>query len=112
MKSLVDAVRIKIYTSENHKLDNKPLYEAVVKKALELQIAGATVIRGVYGYGVHHTIHTAKLLELSDNLPFIIEIVDVQEKVDKIIPFLDMLSGKAVVTFEKISMAGAVGCDS
>ncbi|NLD94483.1 MAG: DUF190 domain-containing protein [Fibrobacter sp.] len=106
MKSLADAVRLKIYTSENHKLDNKPLYEAVVKKALELKIAGATVVRGVYGYGAHHTIHTAKLLELSDNLPLIIEIVDVQEKVDKIVPFLETLAGKAVVTFEKISMVG------
>jgi len=104
MKSSVDAVRIKIYTSENHKLDNKPLYEVVVKKALELQIAGATVIRGVYGYGAHHTIHSAKLLELSDNLPLVIEIVDVQEKVDRIMPFLDTISGKTVVTFEKISM--------
>jgi uncharacterized protein len=104
MKSLVEAVRIKIYTSENHKLDNKPLYEVVVKKALELQIAGATVIRGVYGYGAHHTIHSAKLLELSDNLPLIIEIVDVQEKIDRILPFLDTITGKAVVTFEKISM--------
>jgi PII-like signaling protein len=106
MKSSVDAVRIKIYTSENHKLDNKPLYETVVKKALELQIAGATVVRGVYGYGVHHTIHSAKLLELSDNLPLIIEIVDVQEKLDRIMPLLDTLSGKAVVTFEKISIVG------
>lgn len=104
MKSLVDAVRIKIYTSENHRLDNRPLYEVVVKKALELQIAGATVIRGVYGYGAHHTIHTAKLLELSDNLPLIIEIVDMQENIDKMMSFLDTLSGKAVVTFEKISM--------
>jgi len=104
MKGIVDAVLIRVFTCEAARFDGKPLYEVIVHKAKELNMAGVTVLRGIYGYGVQHKIHSAKLLELSEDLPLIVEIVDTEENINKIIPFLEESVEKGLVTFEGLKM--------
>lgn len=95
-------LRIFIGESDNYK--GKTLYEQIVLKARELNFAGATVIRGIMGYGANSRVHTAKLLELSDDLPIVIEIVDTEENLTKILPFLDEVVQEGLITLEKIKI--------
>ncbi len=95
-------LRIFIGESDNHK--GKALYEQIVYKARELHIAGVTVIRGIMGYGANSKIHSAKILRLSEDLPIIIEIVDDEENIKKLLPFLDENIGNGIVTMEKIKV--------
>jgi hypothetical protein len=95
-------LRIFIGESDSHK--GKALYEQIVYKARELHIAGVTVIRGIMGYGANSKIHTAKILRLSEDLPIIIEIVDDEENIKKLLPFLDENIGNGIVTMEKIKV--------
>jgi uncharacterized protein len=104
MSQLLDAVLIRVYISETTKFEGKPLYELIVQKARELNLAGATVIRGILGFGAHSRIHTAKLLELSEDLPLVVEIVDTEENVNKLMPFLDSTIKEGLITLEKIKM--------
>ena len=89
MKTSADAISLKIFLDEDTILHGKPLYEQIVIKAKELELAGATVVKGIMGYQAHHCIHTAKLLRLSENMPVIIEIVDSEENINKLQPFID-----------------------
>lgn len=84
--------------------EGKPLFEVVVQKARELNLAGATVFRGILGFGEHHKIHTAKLLTLSEDLPVVVEIVDSEENVNKLIPFLDTAMKEGFVTIDNVKM--------
>ena len=81
--------------------EHRPLYEAIVLKARELQLAGATVLRGPMGFGKSSHLHTVKILRLSMDLPMVIEIVDTEEKVNAFLPVLDEMMGGGLVTLEK-----------
>ena len=99
-----DAVLLRIYVGESDRWQYQPLYEAIVLKARELHLAGATVLRGPMGFGAASRIHTAKILRLSMDLPIVIEIVDTDEKVQALLPFLDEMMGGGLVTLEKIKV--------
>jgi hypothetical protein len=93
-------LRVFIGESDNHK--GKPLYEQIVLKARELNLAGATVLRGIMGFGAHSRMHTAKILRLSEDLPVVIELVDTEENLNKLIPFLDEAVLEGLITLEKV----------
>jgi uncharacterized protein len=99
-----DAVLLRIFVGESERADGKPLYEAIVLKARELQMGGATVLRGPMGFGRSSHLHTAKILRLSEDLPMVIEIVDAQEKIDKFLPVLDTMMGSGLITVEKVQV--------
>ena len=96
---------LRIFLGEADRLDGKPLYEFIVAKAREQGLAGATVLRGVEGFGARSRIHTAKILRLSEDLPIVVEIVDVEEKIRAFMPIVDdafQRSGSGgMVTLEK-----------
>ena len=92
---------LRIFIGESDRFEHQPLYEAIVIKARELHLAGATVLRGSMGFGKSSRLHTAKILRLSMDLPIIIEIVDTEEKVNGFLPVLDEMMGGGLVTLEK-----------
>jgi uncharacterized protein len=96
-----DAVLLRIFIGESDRHRRQPLYEAIVLKAREMQMAGATVLRGSMGFGKSSHLHTAKILRLSMDLPIVIEIVDSEEKVDAFLPVLDGIMGGGLVTLER-----------
>jgi hypothetical protein len=104
MKLAEKSMLLRIFIGESDKYKGKPLYEVIVQKARELHLAGATVIRGFLGYGADSRIHKAKLLDLSEDLPIIIEIVDSQEKLDMLLPFLDESVTEGLITLEEIKV--------
>jgi PII-like signaling protein len=99
-----DAVLLRIFIGEAERSDGQPLYEAIVLKARELQMGGATVLRGPMGFGKSSHLHSAKILRLSEDLPMVIEIVDSQEKIDAFIPLLDKMMGSGLITVEKVQV--------
>lgn len=94
------AQRLRVYVGESDKWHGQPLYEAIVLKARELHLAGATVLRGPMGFGAHSRIHTAKILRLSDDLPMVVEIVDSAEKLATFLPHLEQMVTGGLVTIE------------
>ena len=82
-------VLLRIYIGESDKHGNRPLYEWLVQEAKKVGIAGATVWRGLEGYGAHHTVHSNKILYISTNLPIVVEFIDTNEKIAAFMPFLD-----------------------
>ena len=101
MHILQDAVLLRIFIGENDRYEHQPLYQAIVLKARELQLAGATVLRGPMGFGKSSHLHTAKILRLSMDLPMVIDIVDSEEKVNAFLPVLDKMMGGGLVTLER-----------
>ena len=99
-----DAVLLRIFLGESDKWHGKPLYEAIVLKAREMHLAGATVLRGPMGFGHSSRLHTAKILRLSEDLPLLIEIVDAEEKINAFLPELDAMMGSGLVTLEKVKV--------
>lgn len=99
-----DAVLLRIFIGESDKWQHKPLYEAIVLKAREIRLAGATVLRGQMGFGKTSHLHTTKILRLSMDLPLIIEIVDSEEKINAFLPTLDQMMGGGLVTLEKVKV--------
>ncbi len=97
-----DATLLRIFIGESDKWQHKPLYEAIVLKARELHLAGATVLRGPMGFGKSSRLHTAKILRLSMDLPLVIEIVDSEEKIQAFLPMLDEMMQGGLVTLEKV----------
>jgi PII-like signaling protein len=97
-----EAMLLRIFIGESDRWEHKPLYEAIVLKARELHLAGATVLRGAMGFGKSSRLHTAKILRLSMDLPLLIEIVDSEEKINAFLPVLDMMIGGGLVTLEKV----------
>ena len=93
---------LRIYIGEQDKWHHQPLYEAIVLKARELGMAGATVLRGPMGFGARSHLHTTKVLRLSEDLPVLIEIVDREDKINDFIPELDKMLGDCLVTLEKV----------
>ena len=97
-----DAILLRIFIGESDRWHHQPLYEAIVLKARELHLAGATVLRGPMGYGKSSRLHTAKILRLSMDLPLVIEIVDTEEKIQGFLPTLDEMMKGGLVTLEKV----------
>ena len=95
-------LRILVGETDTHK--GKSLYETIVLKARELNLAGATVFRGIMGYGAASRIHSIKVLRLSEDLPVMIEIVDTEENIEKILPFLDETVKEGLITMEKVEV--------
>jgi PII-like signaling protein len=114
MKAPDNGVLLRIFIGESDKEPGggRPLYEAIVRKAREARLAGATVLRGPMGFGRHSRVHTAKLLELSTDLPIVIEIVDAEDKVDAFLPTVDELVTEGVVTLEAVRILRYVSPDS
>jgi PII-like signaling protein len=102
MKLPSEAFLLRIFVGESDKMDGKPLYEAIVKKARNRGLAGATVIRGFLGFGANSLIHTSKVLRLSEDLPIVVEIVDAEEKIQSFLGELDEMIGEGLVTLEKV----------
>lgn len=96
-----DAVLLRIFIGESDRWQHQPLYEAIVRKAREMHLAGATVLRGPMGFGKSSRLHTAKILRLSMDLPMVIEIVDSEANVNAFLPVLDEMIGGGLVTLEK-----------
>ena len=102
MKTPEDGYLLRIFVGESDRHGHHPLYEAIVLKAREEGLAGATVLRGVMGYGKHSILHTAKILRLSEDLPMVIEIVDTLQKIEQFLPKLNEMIGDGLVTLEKV----------
>lgn len=98
------AVLLRIYTEEGKMNNHRPLYEDVVMKARAAKLAGATVLRGPMGYGLHARIHSAKILDLSAKLPLVIEIVDTEDKIRAFVAELDGMKEMGLVTLEKVEV--------
>jgi len=97
-----DAMLLRIFIGESDRWKHQPLYEAIVLRAREMHLAGATVLRGPMGYGKSSRLHTAKILRLSIDLPIVIEIVDSEEKLNGFLPILDEMMKGGLVTLEKV----------
>jgi hypothetical protein len=93
---------LRVFVGESDRYGHKPLYEVIVLKAREAGLAGATVLRGVMGFGKNSVLHTAKILRLSEDLPMVVEIVDSLEKVESFLPELDEMIKDGLVTLEKV----------
>ena len=93
---------LRIFIGESDRWERKPLYEAIVLAAREADLAGATVLRGVMGYGRHSRVHTAKILRLSEDLPIVIEIADRTDKIEAFLPTVDRMVTEGLVTLETV----------
>lgn len=97
-----ESTLLRIFIGESDRHGHQPLYEAIVLKARELKLAGATVLRSPLGFGAQSHLHTSKILRLSDDLPMVIEIVDTEEKIQAFLPVLEGMMGGGLVTLEKV----------
>jgi uncharacterized protein len=96
-----EAVLLRIFFGENDRFQRLPLHEAIVLKAREMHLGGATVLRGHIGFGHSSRIHTTKILRLSQDLPVVVEIIDSQEKIDTFLPVLDAMMSSGLITMER-----------
>jgi len=99
-----EAVLLRIFIGESDRWEHKPLYEAIVLKARETHLAGATVMRGAMGFGKSSRLHTAKILRLSMDLPLVIEIVDSEERINRFLPQLNQMVRGGLVTLETVKV--------
>ena len=102
MESSDESLLLRVFLSESDRKDHHPLYEVLVTKAREMNLAGAVVLRGAMGYGASHQIHTTKILDLSAPLPIIVEFVDREEKIRAFLPTLEGLMNGGLATLEKV----------
>jgi PII-like signaling protein len=102
MKVPEDGCLLRIFIGESDRWHGKPAHEVIVLKAKEAGLAGATVLRGVIGFGAHSRLHTYKILRLSEDLPIVIEIVDAQEKIDAFLPQIDEIVEEGMITMEPV----------
>jgi hypothetical protein len=107
-----EAVLLRIFIGESDRWEHKPLYEAIVLKAREQHLAGATVLRGPMSFGKSSRLHTAKILRLSMDLPLVIEIVDSEDKIQAFLPLLDKMMGGGLVTLEPVKVLEYRGGDA
>jgi PII-like signaling protein len=103
-KTVEEAKLLRVFVGENHRYHGLPLFEAIIQKAREKGLAGATVLKGVEGYGMHRKIHTHRLLELAEEMPIVIEIVDTPEKIESFLPLLDEMVKEGAVTLEDVRL--------
>ena len=104
MRISEEAVLLRIFVSEGDRHHRQPLYEAIVLKAREMHMAGATVLRGPMGFGHDAHLHTAKILRLSDDLPVVIEIVDTADRIDAFVEQIDPMMQSGLITREKATV--------
>jgi uncharacterized protein len=102
MKLPEEGMLLRIFVGESDKYKGKALYEQIVIKARELNLAGAMVVRGIMGFGADSRMHSAKILRLSEDLPVVIELVDTEENLNKLLPFLDETVQEGLITLEKV----------
>lgn len=102
MKLPATGTLLRVFVGETDKNGGQPLYERIVLKAKELNLAGATVTRGIMGFGANSRLHSAKMLRLSEDLPVIVEIVDTEENLAKLMPFLDENVHEGLITMEAV----------
>ena len=98
------AMLLRIFFGENDQHEGRPLYEAIVLKAREAHLAGATVLRGPMGFGKSSRLHTSKILRLSEDLPLLIEIVDSEDHINAFLPILDGMMSSGLITLEKVQV--------
>ena len=99
-----DAVLLRIFLGENDHWQGRPLYEALVLKAREMHLAGATVLRGPMGFGHSSRLHTAKILRLSEDLPFVVEFIDTEENIKGFVEAIEPMMGSGLITLEKVQV--------
>lgn len=104
MKLPQEGMLLRVFIGESDSYNGKTLYEQIVLKARELNLAGATVTRGIMGFGASSRMHSAKLMRLSMDLPIIIELVDTEENINKLLPFLDETVADGLITLEKVKV--------
>jgi PII-like signaling protein len=104
MKLPSEGYLLRVFIGESDRWGHRPLYEAIVLKARDLGMAGATVLRGPMGFGANSRVHTTKILRLSEDLPLIIEIVDTRERIDTLLPHLDEMVDEGLVTLEPVQV--------
>lgn len=97
-----EQVLMRIFIGEADRHDGRPLYQALVETFRREKLAGATVLRGIVGFGAKSHLHTTHLLRLSQDLPIVVEVVDSQEKIDKVMPQIDTMVGEGLITMEKV----------
>ncbi len=102
MKVQGEGLLLRVFCGESDTWHGKPLYEAIVERVREAGMAGATVLRGIEGFGANSRIHTSRLLRLSEDLPVVIEIVDLADRIEAIMPTLDEMIGEGMITLEKV----------
>ena len=99
-----DAMLLRVFIGEDARIERRPLYEAIVLKAREVHLAGATVLRGPMGFGHSTRLHSTKILDVRENLPLVIEIVDTEDKIKAFVPILDSMMPSGLVTLEKVQV--------
>jgi uncharacterized protein len=104
MRPTRDGVLLRIFIGDSDRHEGKPLHHALVERARAMGLAGATVLHGPMGFGRHSRLHTAKLLELSSDLPVVIEIVDSADAIDRFLADVDRMVGEGLVTLEKVKI--------
>lgn len=98
------ALRVRIYMGESDQHGGRPRYQAIVELLRERGVAGATVLRGIEGFGAHARLHTARILRLSEDLPIVIETVDGEDRLRPLLPELDALVGDGLITLEPVEV--------
>jgi PII-like signaling protein len=104
MKLPYESELLRIFVGETDRYEGRPLYEAIVRKAREMGMAGATVLHGTMGFGAHSRVHTAKILRLSEDLPVVVEMVDMPQRIEAFLPVLDGMIDEGLVTLEKVKV--------
>lgn len=102
MRESLELFLLRIYIDETDLVAGKPLYERIVLKAKELGLAGATVLRGIMGFGIHSQIHSSKILRISDDMPVVVEIIDSEKNLEKIMPYLEEVVSEGLITRERL----------
>lgn len=102
MQIPAEGTMLRVFLGESDRLGSRPLYEVIVLEARERHLAGATVLRGHMGFGKNSRLHTAKILRLSEDLPIVVEIVDSEEKIQALLPWLDTVMREGLITMEKV----------
>ncbi len=104
MRLAGEAKLLRVFVGESDRYEGRPLYEAIVLEAKGQGLRGASVFKGIMGYGAHSRVHTAKILQLSEDLPVMVEIVDEEEKIRAFLPTLDRMMREGLVTLERVEV--------
>ncbi len=104
MKIQGEGKLLRLFIGESDTWQGRPLYQAIVERVREEGLAGATVIRGVEGFGADSRLHTSRILRLSEDLPILIEIVDTPERIDRVVPLLDEMVSEGMLTLERVEI--------
>ena len=102
MKLPEESDLLRVFVGESDKFEGRPLYQAIVEEAKASGLSGATVLRGLMGFGATSRLHTIKVLRISEDLPMVVEIVDSPEKIEAFLPALKRMAGDGLVTIEKV----------